>query len=172
MGKSSMSFFTSLSLSLNNLLTKKGRTLLTAFEGSIGIIGIALILSLSNGVSTYIEDIQRDTMTSYPIAIDAQSIDLSSIMGIDSPMRNIEKDVDHKLDAVYSNSQNLEMLSQVTTSLTENNLTEFKKHLDNPQNEIQQYLGKNGIIYSYECKLSRVFHDYIRYTRRIIARFR
>ena len=75
MGKSSMSLLTSLSLSFNNLKTKKGRTLLTAFTGSIGIIGIALILAFSNGVNTYISDIQKDTMTSYPITIEAQAID-------------------------------------------------------------------------------------------------
>ena len=81
MGKLSMSFLTSLSLSFNNLMTKKGRTLLTAFAGSIGIIGIALILALSTGVNSYIENIQKDTMTSYPISIDAKSIDLSDMMG-------------------------------------------------------------------------------------------
>ena len=154
MGKASMSFFTSLSLSFNNLLTKKGRTILTAFAGSIGIIGIALILALSTGVNSYIEDIQRDTMTSYPITIDAQTIDLSSVMGNGGPMGRIETDVDHELDGVYSNSQNLEMASQFTTSLTENNLTEFKKYLDNPEGEIQQYLGENGIIYSYDVAFS------------------
>ena len=154
MGKASMSFFTSLSLSFSNLLTKKGRTLLTAFAGSIGIIGISLILALSNGVNTYIEDIQRETMTSYPITIDAQTIDLSSIMDAGGPMGKIEKDIDHELDAVYSNSQNLERASQFTSSLTENNLTEFKKYLDHPESEIQQYLGENGIIYSYDIAFS------------------
>ncbi|NLY45767.1 MAG: ABC transporter ATP-binding protein/permease [Tissierella sp.] len=154
MGKASMSFLTSLSLSFNNLLTKKGRTILTAFAGSIGIIGIALILALSNGVNTYIEDIQRDTMTSYPITIDAQTIDLSSVMGTGGPMGSVETDVEHDLDAVYSNSQNLEMASQFVTSLTENNLTEFKKYLDHPDGEIRQYLGENGIIYSYDVAFS------------------
>lgn len=80
MGKSSMSFMTSLALSFNNLKSKKGRTLLTAFAGSIGIIGIALILSISNGVNTYISDIQKSTMSSYPISIESQAVDLTSIM--------------------------------------------------------------------------------------------
>ena len=80
MGKSSMSFITALALSFNNLRTKKGRTVLTSFAGSIGIIGIALILSISNGVNIYIDNIQRSTMTSYPIKIEEQTIDLSSIM--------------------------------------------------------------------------------------------
>ena len=75
-----MSFVTALSLSFNNLLTKKGRTLLTAFAGSIGIIGIALILALSNGVNGYIADIQKETMTSYPITISSEAVDVGSIM--------------------------------------------------------------------------------------------
>ena len=80
MGKSSMSVLTALGLSFNNLKTKKGRTLLTSFAGSIGIIGIALILSLSNGVNTYIQDLQKDTMTAYPISIEAQSFDFTTLM--------------------------------------------------------------------------------------------
>lgn len=154
MGKASMSFLTSLSLSFNNLLTKKGRTILTALAGSIGIIGIALILALSNGVNTYIEDVQRETMTSYPITIEEQTLDLSSVMGTGGPMGMTEIDVDHEHDAVYSNSRNLEMTSQITTSLTENNLTEFKKYLDKPESEIQQHLGENGVIYSYDVAFS------------------
>ncbi len=81
MGKSSMSFATSLSLSFNNLKTKKTRTLLTAFAGSIGIIGIALILALSTGVNNYIQTFKRSTMTAYPISIQEESIDMTSIIG-------------------------------------------------------------------------------------------
>ena len=76
----SMSFFTAISLSLNNLMTKKGRTILTAFAGSIGIIGIALILALSTGINTYINQVQEDTLSSYPITIEAESIDMSQMM--------------------------------------------------------------------------------------------
>ncbi|MGI6174754.1 MAG: ATP-binding cassette domain-containing protein [Christensenellales bacterium] len=150
MGRSAMGFLTSLSLSFNNLRTKKGRTLLTAFAGSIGIIGIALILSLSNGVNVYIEDIQRDTMASYPITIDAQSIDLSSMMEGGGPMGIMYSEADHELDAVYSNSTRLEMANRIATSLTENNLTEFKKYLDDPTAEIRQYFGDSGVLYSYD----------------------
>lgn len=150
MGKASMNFWTALSLSFNNLRTKQGRTLLTAFAGSIGIIGIALILSLSNGVNTYIENIQRDTMTSYPITINEQSIDLTSIMGSGGPGTMRNREIDHDLNAVYSNSAVLEMANQITTSLTQNNLTEFKKYLDDPDSEIRQYLGTNGVLYSYD----------------------
>lgn len=161
MGKSSMSFSTSLSLSFNNLKSKKGRTLLTAFAGSIGIIGIALILSISNGVNTYISDIQKSTMSSYPISIQSQSIDLSSIMS--SGQENMKKlksgEVDHDLDAVYSNGTELEMASKMTTSITENNLTEFKKYLDDTENEIHQYIGENGIVYSYDTKFDVYAYD-------------
>ena len=161
MGKSSMSFSTSLSLSFNNLKSKKGRTLLTAFAGSIGIIGIALILSISNGVNTYISDIQKSTMSSYPISIQSQSIDLSSIMS--SGQENMKKlksgEVDHDLDAVYSNGTELEMASKMTTSITENNLTEFKNYLDDTENEIHQYIGENGIVYSYDTKFDVYTYD-------------
>ena len=78
--KTSMSFFTALGLSLNNLLTKKGRTILTAFAGSIGIIGIALILSLSTGIQDYIDRVQEDTLSSYPISIEAETMDMSSMV--------------------------------------------------------------------------------------------
>lgn len=152
MGKASMSLLTALSLSFNNLKTKKGRTLLTAFAGSIGIIGIALILSLSNGVNTYIDNIQKDTMTSYPISIEAETIDISSIMSSGGPTPGKPSDVNHDLNAIYSNGSGIEMASTMTSSFTENNLTEFKKHLDNPDSEINQYVGENGIIYSYDTK--------------------
>lgn len=161
MGKSSMSFSTSLSLSFNNLKSKKGRTLLTAFAGSIGIIGIALILSISNGVNTYISDIQKSTMSSYPISIESQSIDLTSIMsaGHNTMESQRKGDVGHDLDAVYSNGTELEMVSNVTTSITENNLTEFKKYLDNTDNGIYQHIGENGIVYSYDTKFEVYTHD-------------
>lgn len=152
MGKASMSLLTALSLSFNNLKTKKGRTLLTAFAGSIGIIGIALILSLINGVNTYIDNIQKDTMTSYPISIEAETIDISSIMSSGGPTPGKPSDVNHDLNAIYSNGSGIEMASTMTSSFTENNLTEFKKYLDNPDSEINQYVGENGIIYSYDTK--------------------
>ena len=151
MGKSSMSYLTALSLSFNNLKTKKARTLLTAFAGSIGIIGIALILSLSNGVNNYITDIQKSTMTSYPITIEAQALDFSSIIEI-SPGHTKEMDIEHEKDAVYMNSMDLELASTVTTSLTQNNLTEFKKYLDDEDSEIHEYVGDNGILYTYDTK--------------------
>lgn len=160
MGKSSMSFLTSLSLSFNNLRTKKGRTILTSFAGSIGIIGIALIQSLSSGVNAYIDNIQRETMASYPITIDAQTIDLTSIMA-NSNMNaeGASGEPDHKHDAVYSNGARLQMAADMSSSFTKNNLTKFKEYLDNKDSEIHKYVGENGIVYSYDTKFGLYTYD-------------
>lgn len=158
MGKASMSFLTSLSLSFNNLRTKKGRTVLTAFAGSIGIIGIALILAISTGVNVYIDDIQKSTMVSYPITINAQSMDLSSILA-NVRENSARSETAHDLDAVYTNSSGLEMASTASTSIKKNNLTDFKEYLDNPDAEIHDYLGSNGIIYTYDVKFDAYAYD-------------
>ena len=159
MGKSSMSIFTSLALSFNNLKTKKGRTLLTSFAGSIGIIGIALILALSNGVNNYIADVQKDTMTSYPITINAQDMDLTSVMN-DGQNAAVEKDnIDHKRDKVYSNTTDLEMTSSMTSSVSENNLTKFKEYIDDKDSEINKYIGENGVVYSYDTSFGVYSYD-------------
>ncbi len=155
--KTSMNFKTALSLSLNNLMTKRARTFLTAFAGSIGIIGIALILSLSTGVNNYINDIQRDTMSSYPITINSQSIDLESM--IQSGAEQSRQETAHDFDAVYSNGTAFEMINSMTTSIQENNLTNFKQYLDDPDSEIQQYIGENGIVYSYDIKFDVYTYD-------------
>ena len=99
--KPSMSFFTALSLSLNNLMTKKGRTILTAFAGSIGIIGIALILSLSNGMQGYIDDMEEDTLTSYPITIQQATMDMASMM---STMMGVQNSQPHDDGLVHSSN--------------------------------------------------------------------
>jgi len=158
LGKTSMSFLTALALSFNNLRTKKGRTILTAFAGSIGIIGIALIMSLSKGVNNYIENIQKDTMSSYPITIEAQSFDLSSLIETGRTSANTAE-VDHDLDAVYSNSKDLDLAQSAVTSLKRNNLTEFKKYLDDPNSPIHQYIGENGIVYSYNIRFDVYAYD-------------
>ena len=131
MGRASMSFATSLALSFNNLKTKKARTLLTSFAGSIGIIGIALILSVSTGVNTYISDIQRDTMTAYPITVDSQTFDLSSMMGGQMGGDDGYGGKTHKTDGIYPDDRSVKQASSLTSSITENNLTRFKKYLDN-----------------------------------------
>lgn len=159
MGKSSMSFLTSLALSFNNLRTKKGRTLLTSVAGSIGIIGIALILALSNGVNNYITNVQKDTMTSYPITINAQNVDWSSIMQ-DGQNASIDNDnIKHKMDKVYSNSTDLKMVSSMTSNVNKNNLTKFKEYIDNPKSEINEYIGENGVVYSYATSFGVYTYD-------------
>ncbi|OZG67527.1 ABC transporter ATP-binding protein/permease [Bifidobacterium eulemuris] len=159
MGKAAMGFTTALSLSLNNLGTKKARTFLTSFAGSIGIIGIALIMSVSNGVNTYIDDIQRETMTSYPITIEEQSIDLSSLMSQSATAGGGEEGADHANDGIYPDDSSIQRASTLTTSISENNLTAFKEYLDDPDSEIHQYVGGNGIQYSYDVKFSAYTHD-------------
>ena len=164
LGKASMSFLTAILLSFNNLKSKKGRTLLTAFAGSIGIIGIAMILSLSTGVNDYIDDIQQDTMSAYPITIDAQSIDLNSLIDIrDETIGNAnssdKKNEQVERNAVYSNATTLELISSTTSTFKENNLTSFKKHLDNSSNDISPYVGTNGIVYSYPVNFDLFAYD-------------
>lgn len=150
MGKAKMSFLTSLSLSFNNLRTKKGRTLLTSFAGSIGIIGIALILALSSSVNSYISDIQKDTMTSYPITISSETIDMSAMMNMGGGMHNGSKTSEESRTAVYADYSDIESSEAIASNIKENNLSAFKKYLDNPDSEIQQYLGENGVIYTYD----------------------
>ena len=147
----SMSFCTSLGLSFANLRTKIGRTVLTSFAGSIGIIGIALILALSTGMNQYITRVQKETMTSYPITISSQTIDATSIMQLRGQMMGLssQKETKEDDDKVHTDYQSLKQSDAVANNLIQNNLAEFKKYLDNPASEIHQYVGENGIIYSY-----------------------
>ncbi len=157
--KTSMSLKTALSLSLNNLMTKKGRTILTAFAGSIGIIGIALILSLSSGVNDYITSIQRETMLSYPITIESSAMDLTSFLETGREASQGKEKIDHKKDAIYTDGTILKLASSMTTNIYENNLTKFKKYLDNKNSEINKYVGNNGIIYNYQTKFNVFSYD-------------
>ena len=161
--KISMPFTTALSLSFNNLRTKKGRTLLTAFAGSIGIIGIALILALSTGMNDYITDVQKETMTSYPITISDETLDLSGIMGLHNEivgeMQEENRDRDKKTEGVYADYRELETAEELESSIVENNLTDFKAYLDDPDSDIRQYLGENGIIYSYDVDFRVYSYD-------------
>ena len=129
--KPSMSFFTAFSLSLNNLMTKKGRTILTSFAGSIGIIGIALILSLSAGINDYINQVQEETLSSYPITIMAESTDMSDLMISLMGARRGDGGEDHDRERVYSSTVMYDMLnSMLDAEVQTNNLKDFKKHLD------------------------------------------
>lgn len=160
-GRARMGFLTSLSLSLNNLMTKKGRTVLTAFAGSIGIIGIALILSMSNGVNKYIDDIQRETMTSYPITIQSEAIDLSGIMGMRSEMMRAYSERSENADRTGINAgySKLEAGEALSSSVKENNLSAFKRYLDDPESEINKHIGENGAVYSYDVDFNVYAYD-------------
>ena len=147
--KPSMSFKTALGLSLNNLMTKKARTFLTAFAGSIGIIGIALILSLSNGIQHYIDDVQEDTLSSYPLTIQAEAVDLSTMVGAISGAHDSAMERTHDLDKVYSNQIMYDLLNNLTSMDTEvNNLTAFKAYLESPNNGLDEYIST--IQYGYD----------------------
>ena len=145
--KSNMSFKTAVSLSLNNLMTKKGRTLLTAFAGSIGIIGISLIMALSNGIELYIDKVQEDTLTSYPLIIEKQTIDITSFMSSMAEKNSIE----HTDDKIYSNNVMTDMMSMMTAKVSTNNLTDFKKYLEKNK-ELEPLI--NDIKYSYNFDLN------------------
>ncbi len=160
LGKAKMSFGTSLALSFNNLRTKKGRTVLTAFAGSIGIIGIALILAFSHGVNGYITDIQRETMTSYPVTITAEAVDMTSIMGTMGSLQAGEAEGSaEERDGVWADHSLLESSEALNASIKENNLTSFEEYLDDPNSEIQQYLGENGVVYTYDVRFSVYSRD-------------
>ncbi|HBJ10801.1 MAG TPA: ABC transporter [Ruminococcaceae bacterium] len=124
----SMSFLTALSLSLNNLMTKKARTFLTSFAGSIGIIGIALILSLSNGVNAYIQKVEEDTLSSYPITIEQAGMDVSRL--VKDLMGKNEAPEDREKDKIYSNNIMTEMMTTMVNGISENNLELLKTHIE------------------------------------------
>ena len=143
--KPSMSFFTALSLSLNNLMTKKMRTFLTSFAGSIGIIGIALILALSNGFQAYIDSIQQETLTSYPVMIEKTAMDMNAMLG--SMTGTVSGEVNHGFDKVYSNSMSSSMMESFSSEIHQNNLGAFKKYLESDLSTIKNY--SSSIKYSY-----------------------
>lgn len=147
--KPSMSFFTALALSRNNLLTKKGRTFLTSFAGSIGIIGIALILSLSNGVKLYIDSVERSTLSSYPISIQQETIDYSSMMSSMMGMSDIDRE-NREADRVYTNNISTEMVKTMLSEMQTNNLKAFKEHLESDP-DIKESIRE--IKYSYSSDL-------------------
>ncbi len=144
--KPAMSFLTALSLSLNNLMTKKGRTILTAFAGSIGIIGIALILSLSNGINSYIFRVQEDTLSSYPISIQSENVDMSALITSLMGARQERLENEHELDAVYSANVMAEMMNTFLYAETQkNNLALFREYLQN--SNILDYASNVQYVY-------------------------
>ena len=147
--KNSMSFFTALSLSLNNLMLKKARTFLTSFAGSIGIIGIALILSISSGLQLYINMVQEDTLSSYPIQIQQESRDLNSLITTITSNAK-EQEITHDMDKIYSNVVLYELINSLSnTEVVKNNLVDFKTYLDkNLSNK-----AITSIVYNYDMDL-------------------
>ncbi|WP_394018741.1 ABC transporter ATP-binding protein [Anaerococcus cruorum] len=136
---------TAISLSFNNLLTKKARTFLTAFAGSIGIIGIALILSISTGANDFIADSQRKALKSYPIQVQKQSVNLGNLI---TPLKTEEKS--HTDDKVYTNNFILDRRSDFASNVKENNLTPFKKFVEENRDDLKQNVGSNFITYLYD----------------------
>lgn len=153
--KTSMSFFTALSLSFNNLMTKKTRTILTAFAGSIGIIGIAMILSISNGIQLYIGRVQRDTLSSYPITLQAEAIDISSM--VSSMTGNSDSEEHEDKSKIYSNDIMGDMINTMVKEVKSNNLSEFKKYIENGSSDIKSYVS--DIQYSYDVPLNIYMKD-------------
>lgn len=153
MGKSSMSLLTALSLSFNNLKTKKGRTLLTSFAGSIGIIGIALILSLSNGVSTYINSIEEETLSEYPLQLQSSGFDMSSLLSVPSDRIENEQTGDIKVN---------EMLTNVFSKVGSNDLASLKKYLESDDSGIDEYVKAIEYEYNIVPQIYSVKDDEIR----------
>ena len=154
--KTFMNLRTALSLSFRNLMTKKGRTTLTAFAGSIGIIGIALIMSLSNGIQTYINSVEEDTLASYPITIEEESIDLSSMM--EAMMGEEYNNVENKdKNTIYSSNLMDDMLTTFSQKSNSNNLELFRKYIEKDNSKIKEL--SNDIQYDYNIKLNIYKND-------------
>ncbi|MBQ8012170.1 MAG: ABC transporter ATP-binding protein, partial [Oscillospiraceae bacterium] len=152
--KPSMSFATSFGLSLKNLFTKKGRTMLTSFAGSIGIIGIALVLSISQGFQAYIDLVQEETLSSYPLTIESATIDMTTLM--ETFMGVEADDVAHENDAVYEKAAIYSMVEAMNNlEATENDLRAFKEYIENQRNDEESKLAQalNGVQYSYNLDL-------------------
>lgn len=136
---------TAISLSFNNLLTKKARTILTAFAGSIGIIGIALILSISTGANDFIADSQRKALKAYPIQIQKESVNISSLI---TPPKTEEKN--HKDNKIYTNNFILDRRSDFASNVKENNLTPFKKYIEKSKDDLNKNVGPHFVSYLYD----------------------
>ena len=147
-GRASMSALTAFSLSLSNLMTKKGRTILTAFAGSIGIIGIALILSLSTGINNYIADVEQDTLSSYPLTLESSTLDLSGMLNSDDPAH---EEIEFRDDTIYSSNVMSGMMNMMLSAATTNNLADFKLFLESGESNIESLVTE--IRYGYSTPL-------------------
>ena len=157
LGKASMSLLTALSLSFNNLRTKKGRTFLVAFAGSIGIIGIALILSLSNGVNAYIRSIEEETMSEYPVQITGMALDFTSMIA-----RNSSVSEDDAQEEVTDKARELQMVTRMFAGFTNNDLGSLKRFLDSPESHILDYAKAVEYAYSVEPQVWQIYKGKVR----------
>ena len=154
--KPSMSFSTSFSLSLKNLFTKKGRTALTSFAGSIGIIGIALIYAVSQGMTTYIDVLQEDTLSSYPLTLEAQHMNVGSLM--ETFLDKAQSGANHENDAVYQKAMVYELINSLNTmDADENDLRAFKKYVEQERADETSSSGLHdavsGVQYTYDMDM-------------------
>ncbi|MBQ7118043.1 MAG: ABC transporter ATP-binding protein/permease [Clostridia bacterium] len=149
--KPSMSLSTAFGLSLRNLATKKGRTFLTAFAGSIGIIGIALVIALSTGIQNFVDNVQTDTLMAFPLSIENESVDIESVINSMSGMANLNN-LDHDRENVYVNGMIAEVVNTFVSKATSNNLRTFKKYIGDNQKEFDELC--NDIQYIYETPLN------------------
>ena len=147
--KTSMSFKTAFSLSLNNLMTKKGRTILTAFAGSIGIIGIALILSLSNGIQEYIDRTEEETLSSYPLTIQKESVDMSAML---STFHSEQENKEYNDDKIHSVNIMGDMFKSLTAEVKRNDLKAFKAYIESDKTDIKDYV--TDIQYGYNITMN------------------
>ena len=148
--KTSMSFATAISLSMKNLMTKKGRTVMTSFAGSIGIIGIALILSLSNGIQLFIDQVQEDTLSTYPLSIYEQTQDMAAMM--EAMTATSESKEEHEDDKIYVDNS-LDSMVTAMTSTKPNNLEAFKKYIEENYDELEDYVSDIQYTYNFDLQL-------------------
>ena len=151
--KTSMSFLTALSLSLNNLATKKGRTIMTSFAGSIGIIGIALILALSTGINAFIAQVQEDTLSTYPLTIQKNTQDMSAML---EAMTSVSDENNYRDSGKIYVDDSLGTMMGAMTSTVENNLTAFKEHIDKNYGSIEKYVSDIQYTYDYDLQVYNV----------------
>ncbi len=145
--KSSMSFFTALNLSFNNLMTKRARTVLTSFAGSIGIIGIALIIAVSQGINGFISQVQEDTLSAYPLSLRKEAQDMSAML---SAMTSVSDATDYRDTKKIYVDDSLGTMMQAMASTVDNNLAAFKKHLDANYDKIKDYVSDVQYTYDYD----------------------
>lgn len=146
--KTVMSFFTAISLSFNNLMTKKGRTLMTAFAGSIGIIGIAAILALANGVNNYIKGVEEDTLSVYPLSIESTGFDITSMLAASTGISSDEDGEESEDGSATGTVSETKALSNMFSGIGSNDLASLKEYLESGESDIDLYV--NSIQYSYD----------------------